>query len=188
MRAAFGQRMHVVECRALVLQCRAAIDTSATAVSHRGELERSLVLCGEQSPNATQEASGRAGCARESDAVTVSSGQSHLAGKDDTPRREKLPRAGCRTSWSASHRGSQHVRCARGARISRWVQPCRISLRIGLRVRRVSGRAARRPISAVRVPNAQEAEPAASTDRSTTRCASVVAGPSTIWTQSYRVA
>src|SRR4051794_31793645 len=91
MRAALGQRMHVIECRALVLQCRAAIDASAAAVSHRGELERSLVLCGEQSPNATQEASGRAGCAWESDAVTVSSGQSHLAGKDDTPRREKLP-------------------------------------------------------------------------------------------------
>jgi hypothetical protein len=36
--------------------------------------------------------------------MTVSSGQSHLAGKDDTPRREGLPVAGCRTTWSAWHR------------------------------------------------------------------------------------
>jgi len=94
------------------------------------------VLSGEQSPDATQEASGCAGSAWESDAVTVSSGQSHLAGKDDTPRRERLPRAGCRTSWSASHRRSQHTRCACRARSIRWVLHCRDPVLIGLRVRR----------------------------------------------------
>jgi hypothetical protein len=51
--ASLGERMHVIERRTLILECRAAINTSATAVSHRGELECSLVLCGEQSPNAT---------------------------------------------------------------------------------------------------------------------------------------
>ena len=153
--------MNVVQRGEIEFQVRAAVHAAAAAVSHRGELERSLVLRGQQPPHPTKETSRGAGCAGEGDAMTVSSGQSHLAGKDDTPRRERLPRAGCRASWSASHRGRQHVRRAACARIVRWVQPCTISLRIGLRVRRVSGRAARRPISAVGVPIAQEAERAA---------------------------
>jgi hypothetical protein len=39
--------MDVVERRARILERRAAVDTTATAVAHRGELERSLVLSGE---------------------------------------------------------------------------------------------------------------------------------------------
>src|SRR5690348_3553416 len=111
--AALRQRVDVVEGCARVLEPRATVDTTATAVAHRGELERSLVLCREQSPHATKQIAGCAWCAGETDAVTVSSGQFHLAGKDDTPRREMLPRAGCRATWSSSHRRSQHVRCAR---------------------------------------------------------------------------
>src|SRR5436190_3209183 len=42
VRASLRERMHVVERRTIVLEGRAAINTSATAVSHRGELERSL--------------------------------------------------------------------------------------------------------------------------------------------------
>ena len=151
--------MDVVERGARVLERRAAIDTAATAVSHRGELERSLVLCGEQSPQAAKEISGGAGGAGEGDAMTVSSGQSHLAGKDDTPRREKLPRAGCRASWSASHRRSQHVRRACRARI--------VALGPALPgscAHRPPGASGERrcrcwPISALHVPIAQEAEP-----------------------------
>ena len=40
-------------------------------------------------------------------AMTVSSGQSDLAGKDDTPRRERFPVAGCRATWSVRHRSGQ---------------------------------------------------------------------------------
>src|SRR5919107_3492968 len=146
MRSALGERMNVIERRACVLQRRATVHTAAAAVSHRCELERSLVLCGEQPPHPTEETSRGAGCAGEGDAMTVSSGQSHLAGKDDTPRRERLPRAGCRASWSASHRRSQHERSALRARIVRWVLHCRDRVLIGLRVRRASGRAARGPL------------------------------------------
>ena len=146
MGSALGERMNVIERGTRVLEGRSAVHASAAAVSHRSELERSLVLCGEQPPHPTKETSRGAGCAGEGDAMTVSSGQSHLAGKDDTPRRERLPRAGCRASWSASHRRSQHVRHARRARIVRWVLHCRDRVLIGLRVRRVSGRAARYPL------------------------------------------
>jgi hypothetical protein len=47
VRAALGEWMHVVERGARILERGATIDAAATAVSHRGELERSLVLRGE---------------------------------------------------------------------------------------------------------------------------------------------
>src|SRR5436190_2072965 len=103
----------------------ARLGESETHRATRLELEGALVLCGKESPDAAQHASGCARSAWESDAMTVSSGQSHLAGKDNTPRRENIPRAGRCVSWSALHRGSQHVRGARCPRILRWVQPCK---------------------------------------------------------------
>ena len=192
VRAALGERMDVVERRARILEWRAAIDTAATAVAHGGELECSLVLCGEQSPHAAKEISRGAGGAGEGDAVTVSSGQSHLAGKDDTPRREKLPRAGCRASWSASHRRSQHVRCARRARIVRWVLHCRDPVLIGLRVRRASGAAARCPlVHCTCQSRKRQSLPhrwSTATGESARRRAPVLVCHSTIRTQRHRIA
>jgi hypothetical protein len=48
MRAALGERMDMIERGARILERRATVHAAAAAVSHRRELERSLVLCGEQ--------------------------------------------------------------------------------------------------------------------------------------------
>ena len=88
VRSTLGERMNVVERGALVFERSRAVHAATSAVSQRGELDRSLVLSGNEAPEATQETSGCAWGARKRDAMTVSSGQSHLARKDDTPRRE----------------------------------------------------------------------------------------------------
>jgi hypothetical protein len=86
--SSLGERMNMVERGALVFERSRAVHAATSAVSQRGELDGSLVLGVDEAPNSTQETSGRARGARERDAMTVSSGQSHLARKDDTPRRE----------------------------------------------------------------------------------------------------
>ena len=156
MRAALGERIHMVERGAGVVELGRAVHASAAAVSNRGELDRPLLLGRDEAPYPAQEAATSAG---ERDAMTtVSSGQSHLAGKDDTPRREELPVAGCRATCASSawRRSGQQMRRAPGARIGRCVVPCRAAAAgIGLRVRRGGGITSRCGISAVGVPRAQ---------------------------------
>jgi hypothetical protein len=96
--------MHVIERGACVLERRRTVDAAPATIAHRGQLERSLVF-GRKKTYAAQKTSRgawRTRCAGKRDAMTVSSGQSHLAGKDDTPLREEVPRAGCRESKSVS--------------------------------------------------------------------------------------
>src|SRR5258705_3583498 len=99
MGPALGERVHVVERGARVVEGGRAVHAASAAVSEGRHLDRPLLFRGDEAAHSAEQSTPGAG---EADAMTVSSGQSHLAGKDDTPRREKLPVAGCRTplSWS----------------------------------------------------------------------------------------
>jgi len=93
--AAAGERMHVVERRMRVVERSGAVDATPAAVPDGGELDGAFLLGWQEPTHAAEDPAMSAG---ERDAVTVSSGQSHLAGKDDTPHREEVPVAGCRAS------------------------------------------------------------------------------------------
>jgi len=44
VRSTMSQRMHVIERREVELELRPAVDAAATAVAHRGSLDRSLLM------------------------------------------------------------------------------------------------------------------------------------------------
>ena len=159
VRSALGERMDVVERGARVLERRGAIDAAASAVAQGGELDGSLVLGGDEASQVTQKASRRAGCAGKRDAMTVSSGQSHLARKDDTPRREDSLTRG------VAHIGRRRTRdastCVALAALASPTASCIAGNSCSFASGCVgSGMVSRWPISAVGVPFAQEAETA----------------------------
>jgi hypothetical protein len=185
VRAALRERMDMVERGARVVERRGAVHTAAPAVSQRRELDRSLVLVRREPPNPTQETSWRARCAGKRDAMTVSSGQSHLAGKDDTPRRESsLTRGVVQRGRRGTGGGST---CDALAALASPTASCTglwCSFASGC-VGRESGMVPRCPISAVSVPFAQEAETAAS--HCSVRRAPLLVGGPTIRTPSHRI-
>ena len=59
VRAAFGERMDVVERRAREVKRLGAVHAPPAAVAHRGELERSLLLGGLEASNAAKDSARR---------------------------------------------------------------------------------------------------------------------------------
>src|SRR4051812_3038062 len=97
VRAALGERMHMVEGRDVELEGSGAVHTAPAAITHRGALDRTLLGEVIDAPRAA----GNAGNAWEGDAVTVStSRQGHLAEKAK-PRRGKDSRGG---AWQRKRR------------------------------------------------------------------------------------
>jgi hypothetical protein len=56
VRSAFGERMHVIERRAGVVERRCAVHAAAPAIAHGGKLDRPLLLSGEDAPDAAHDA------------------------------------------------------------------------------------------------------------------------------------
>jgi len=82
VRAPVREGMDVVQRSQLEVERGSAVDATATAVAHRGALDRALLMAGSH----VLDPPWRAGCAGKGDAVKVpTTGQCHLA-KKATPR------------------------------------------------------------------------------------------------------